>query len=102
MITFSRVTQTHDPTTDLVTPTVTTITGDAFQRTTGDPETYRNLGLIQSQAPTLLFVPTTYGQVPQPGDTAPWPAGGDTFTVRDVRVIAPDGVVIAAYVVIAQ
>jgi hypothetical protein len=102
MITFTRVTQTPDPATGLPTPTTSTVTGSAIQ-VRGDPDTYKRLELIRSQAPTLFFTPTTYGELPAPGDTVVWPAtNGQTYTVRDVDPIAPDGVAIAARVVITR
>lgn len=98
MTTFTRTTQTIDPTTGLLgTPVVTTITGSAI-RVRGRAETYQKLGLIDSQAPTLFFTPTNYGDTPAPGDTVVW--GGVTFTAQDVNPIAPDGVTIAARVVV--
>ena len=36
---------------------------------------------------------------PQPGDTVGW--AGTTYTVRDVVELAPDGVVIAAHVIVS-
>ncbi len=100
-VTFARtVPGTHDPATDTWTdPTETTITGFAIQ-VRGDPDTYRDLGLIQSEAPTLFFTPTSYGDRPQPGDTVTW--AGATLTVRDVQPIQPDGVMLAAKVVVAR
>lgn len=98
MTTFTRVIQTVDPNTGLLgIPTTTTITGSAV-RVRGRPETYQKLGLIDSQAPTLFFTPTNYGDTPLPGDTVVF--GGVTFTTQDVEVIAPDGVTIAARCVV--
>lgn len=98
MTTFTRTVQTVDPATGLLgTPTITTITGSAI-RVRGLPQTYQKLGLIDSQAPTLFFTPTTYGDTPAPGDTVVF--GGTTFTTLDVSPIAPDGVTIAARVVV--
>lgn len=101
MTTFTRITQTVSASDGaLGTPSTTTVTGSAI-RVRGLPETYRKLGLIDSESPTLFFTPTTYGETPLPGDTVVWPVGGTkTYTVQDVNPIAPDGVVIAARVVI--
>lgn len=102
MITFTRTTQTYDAATDTMTPVTTTVTGEAV-RVKGDPQRYQALGLRLDTMPTLLFTPTTYGEVPEPGDTVVWPlTGGDTYTVKDVDPVAPDGVVILARVVIAR
>lgn len=104
MITFTRTSYpSHDAASDAPgAPTLVTITGSAIQ-VRGRRDTYRALELIQSRAPSLLFAPTTYGQLPQPGDVVTWPAvGGSQYTVRDVEPIAPDGVAIMARVVIAQ
>ena len=99
MITFSRVTQAHVAATDAVTPTVTTVTGEAIQ-VRPSLQRYQALGLVLATMPTLFFTPTTYGEVPKPGDTVEW--ADETYTVRDVDPIAPDGVVIAARIVVAR
>jgi hypothetical protein len=101
MITFTRtVPGTYDAATDTwTTPTETTVTGNAVQ-VRGDADTYRALSLIQSQAPTLLFTPTTYGQLPLPGDQVTW--AEDVYTVRDVAPIQPDGVAIMARVIVVR
>jgi len=91
---------TYDPETDThTTPTTTTITGSAIQ-VRGDPEVYKALSLIESEAPTILWVPTTYGQAPEPGYTVTW--SNTEYTARNVRTIQPDGVPIMSYVVIAR
>ena len=81
------------------TPSTTTVTGSAVQ-VAGDPDTYDRLKLIRSIAPSLFFTPTTLGSLPAPGDTAVW--GSDNYVVKDVSPLAPDGVAIAATVVIAK
>lgn len=68
-------------------------------RAKGDPNTYLARSLIESQAPTLFFVPTTYGDTPQLGDVCTW--GGVTLTTADVNPIAPDGTTLAARVVVS-
>lgn len=98
MITFTRTVNAEDAA-GLLTPTVTTITGSAI-RVRGLPQTMRALGLIDSEAPTLFFTPTTYGDRPAPGDTVVWELL--TWTVKDVDPIAPDGITIAARVVITR
>ena len=103
MVTFAHVVPgAYDPETETWgAPTTTTVTGAAI-RVRGVPETYRAPTLIESQAPTLLFTPTTYGELPALGDTVTWPpVGGTTYTVRDINPIAPDGVAIMARIVVA-
>lgn len=99
MITFTRTTQVENESTGVLTPTVTTITGAAI-RVRGSPETNRALGLVDSEAPTLLFTPTTYGERPQAGDTVIWESL--LWSVADVNPIAPDGITIMARVVIQR
>lgn len=102
MITFTRTTQTPDPATGIPTPAQTTITGSAIQ-VRGRPQRYMALGLNLTTMPTLVFTPTTYGEVPEPGDVVTWPAtNGKVYSVKDVDPIAPDGVVIVARVVIGR
>ena len=98
-VTFTRTTQTYNPTTGVTTSATSTVAGHAI-RVRGDTETYRALSLIQSEAPTLLFTPATYGEVPQPGDAVTW-AHVD-YRVRDVNPLEPDGVVILARVIIIR
>ena len=101
-ITFTRTTRTYTAATDTATVSSSTVTGSAIQ-VRGDPQRYAALGLVLTTMPTLFWAPTTYGEVPLPGDTVVWPeTGGSTYTVRDVDPIAPDGVVIAARVVIGK
>ena len=101
-ITFTRTAHTTDPVTGLSTTSSSTITGSAIQ-VRGDAQRYDALGLKLDTMPTLFFSPTTYGNEPLPGDTVTWPASnGDVYTVRDVAPIAPDGVLIAARIVIGR
>lgn len=69
-------------------------------RTRGEPDTYEALTLVEEEAPTLLFVPDTLGEVPPLGATATWE--GRQYTVRDVLPLEPDGHPILARVVIAR
>jgi hypothetical protein len=79
--------------------TTTTVTGAAI-RVTGNPLRYQALGLTQTEAPTLLFAPTTYGSLPVLGASVVF--GGVTYTVRDVEPLALDGTTIIANVVVAR
>lgn len=101
MTTFTRVTHgTYDPETDLAASrTESTIEGVAI-RVRGERHRYQELGLVEAKAPTLLFVPATYGDTPEPGDTVEWES--ETYTVRDVDPLAPDGVTIQARVIVEK
>jgi hypothetical protein len=90
----------YNPATDVWTAgTAGSVTGYAMQ-VDGDPREYERLGLVQSEAPTLLFTAETYGEQPGLGDRVAW--GGGAFTVRSVRPLAPDGTAILSYVVVAR
>lgn len=56
----------------------------------GDRRIYRDLGLVESTALTLLMEASSLdGVLPRAGDTVTW---NDTdYTVRDVDTLAPDG-----------
>ena len=89
MITVTRRTQTHDSATGLTSETVTTLTGSAFAKSSGEADVYERLSLVRAEAPLLLFTPTTYGDKAEIGDTLPW--AGNTYTVRSARSLDPDG-----------
>lgn len=93
-VTFTNNTPSHTPSTGNVSPVETTVTGVAM-RVKGSPNTYIALGLIESAAPTLFFVPDEYGQLPELGDTCPWGTDRDgepiTYSVRNVDPFDPDG-----------
>lgn len=105
-LTFTRTSPgTYDPLTDLTTAaTVTTVAGEAIV-VRGDPQRYRALELSMSTALTLFFTPTVYAlrafttDFVQPGDTTT--LNGLAMTVRDVSPIAPDGMVIAARIIVS-
>ena len=101
MITFTRTTQTYDPATDTLTPAVTTVTGEAIEtprRSAADLARFADINLRATETILLVFTPTTYGQLPKPGDIVTWPADstGLEYTVRDVNALRPDGVTILA------
>jgi len=77
----------------------TTIPGYAV-RVKGNPLKYQALSLIQSEAPALLFAPSTLGGLPLPGDTVTW--ASTLYTVKDTDPEAPDGVAIIATVIVAR
>lgn len=105
MVTFTRNGSTYDGATDTSTPVVTMITGSAVQ-VRGNPERYRELSLVESLAPTLLFSPTDYNlragstDFVREGDSVVW--AEQTFVVKDVAPIAPDGFVIAARIIVVR
>jgi hypothetical protein len=97
-VTFTKTTLgSYDPVTGASTPTTVTVAGHAT-RIPGKPDTYQALGLIESKAPTLLFAPSAYGDVPPLGASVTW--SGEKHVVRDVDPLEPDGTAILAHVVI--
>lgn len=89
----------YDPEAGTSTITTTSVAGVAV-RVPGNPKVYDILGLIESQAPTLLFSANTFTEVPELGMTGTW--GGVKFTVRDINPLAPAGDVITAELVVSQ
>ena len=102
-LTFTRTTQgSYNPETDAATITTSTVVGKAVRvaASSADREKYAGLGLTETEVPVLFFGPTTYGEAPSVGDTCVW---ADTkYTARDVEIIAPDGNVIAARVLVSR
>ena len=80
-------------------PSTTTVAGYAIH-TRGNPEVYRDLGLIEAEAPTLLFAATTFGEMPGLGHIVTW--ASDVYTVKQVQPLMPDGTVITTRVVIGK
>ncbi len=101
MVTFSSTSPgTYNAATDTWSGgSTSTVTGRAFQKR-GNPKVYEALKLIEADALTLLFIPTTYGQLPGLGWTVVW--GGLTYTVRSILPIAPDSVAIGATIVVSR
>lgn len=99
-VTFTKTVVTgYDETTGVQTTGTVTVAGYAIRRP-GKLETYERLGLIESAAPTLFFVPETYGEEPPLGASCSW--GGQQHTAADVLPLEPDGEAIAARVVIKR
>lgn len=98
-VTFTGITRTTDASAGTSSVTSTTVPGFAIQ-TKGDPRRYERLNLIESEAPTLLFVATDYGDSISPGMKVTW--NGTAWIVRDVQPTAPDGTVILSKVVISR
>ena len=65
----------------------------------GAADRYAALNLVPSNAPTLLFAASTYGDEPRPGDAVTW--GSTVYVVRDVDATAPDGTSIIASVIVS-
>ena len=101
-VTFTRTAEGYDPATDLVTPTTSTVSGQAIQVRMGGMaiERFRALGLVIEDAKRLLFAPATFGQTPVTGDRVTW--AGEAFTVRDVETVSPDSTTILAYVTVGR
>lgn len=72
-VTFSHTNPgTYDAATDTwSSASTTTVTGSAM-RVRGNPLVYQALELIQSEAPTLLFAPNTYGSLPALQSAVVW------------------------------
>lgn len=104
MTTFTKASPgTYDAATDtFTTPTTSTVTGSAIKVRSKDSEVrrYEALGLVLADTLTLLFTPTTYGDTPEVGSSVEW--AEQTYTVRTVETIAPDGVTIAARVGVSR
>jgi hypothetical protein len=100
-VTFSLLSPgTYDAATDTYsTPSTSTWAGYAV-RVPGDPIKYESLGLVQGEAPTLLFGPTTYGDQPALGAKVTW--GSADYTVRHVDPVEPDGNAIVCEVIVAR
>lgn len=98
---FSHATPgTYDPATDTSTPpTIVSVAGRAME-IDGDPELFKALELIESESPTLLFLPDTPGQLPALGSTVPW--GADTFTVKNIKCEAMNGTPHSARIVVVR
>jgi ABC-type transport system substrate-binding protein len=91
---------TFDPATGTYTDDTTTSVVGAAIRIGANPILYQALNLVTAEAPTLLFAPATAGALPPLGATVMW--GGETYTVKNVTPVAPDGTAILARVVVAR
>jgi hypothetical protein len=100
-VSFSAITAgTYDGATDTWSTPSTTTVGGVAMRVRGNSLTYQALELVQSEAPTLLFAPSTYGATPALGMTVEW--DGVVYTVRSVEPVAPSGDTVIARVVVAK
>lgn len=91
---------TYDPLTGQTTgATTVTVSGKAMQ-IDGDPDLYKALSLLETDNPTLLFVPDTAGQMPALGATASW--GSQTYAVKHRKPLAMNGTPTAAQIVVSR
>lgn len=63
-----------------------------------DAALYTELGLVQTEAPYVLWVPKVYGQMPSPGNTVTW--AGKPWTIKAVKRYRPDNTAIYAYLIL--
>jgi head-tail adaptor len=101
LVTFTKAVTTsrYDAETNtLDTPPVTTTATGYIKRIGGEPQQRETQSLVEREAPTVLFVPTTYGTLPALGASAH--VSADDFFLRSVLPIAPDGVALAARLVV--
>jgi hypothetical protein len=98
-VSFARtMTDSYDPATDVDQPYTVTCTGSAV-RVRGDARQYAALGLVQSDAATLLFAPDTAGEIPPLESTVIF--GGAQYVVRATNPVAPDGDAIVSRLICA-
>ncbi len=103
-LTFTLRTSSYDEATGLTSETVATIAGEAILKSDAEPVMYAEAKLVPSLAPMLLFTPDDYPkrayttEFLMPGDETT--LNGVPMTVKAVRPIAPDGFVVAAYVIV--
>lgn len=77
----------------------TTVSGYAI-RTKGNPKRYVALKLVETESPTLFFVPSTFGTVPALNDLVTF--GGTEYAVADVEPFMPDGTAIFSRVIVTR
>jgi hypothetical protein len=100
-VSFALTSTPRDPTTNVAGPPVTTTVAGFAIGKKPNAIRYQALGLVESQAATLLFVPSTYGQVPPMSAAVLW--NGVGFVVRDVDpVVAIDGKLMIASVIVSR
>ena len=100
-VTFTRTLPgTYDPSTDTWSGGSTTTVAGYAMRVKGNPLQYQALELIQSESPTLLFTPSTYGEMPALGSQVTW--NSLAYTVRAVDPVSPDGTAIVARVIVSR
>lgn len=97
-ITFRRQSSSsYDETSESPTPASGTVSGKAVEQI-GDPEEYDSLNLTGHEPVTMIFVPTTMGELPPVGSTATW--AGVKRTVRERYPIRPAGTIIGGRLIL--
>ena len=96
---FTETARVYTPETGLSSISQITVSGHAI-RTRGNKRQYEKLGLVERDTVSLLFAPTTFGEVPSTGMKVDW--GNFDYIVRWVARIAPDGGAIISRVVISK
>src|SRR5689334_19777427 len=69
-------------------------------RTRGNPRRYQALKLVETESPTLFFVPSTFGSIPALNDLVTF--GGKEYAVADVEPFMPDGTAIFSRVIVTR
>ena len=102
MTTFTKVTAgSYTPGSGTIgAPTTSTWTVRVFEKTEND-QFFRDQGLTVGQSKLLFCVETDYGDVPELNSTCTLP-DGFVYTVRNVRVLSPDGVTILGYLTVSR
>lgn len=98
-VTFTKTTYLEDLATGTQTRSEASVAGYAAEMP-GDPEQYERLHLTEKEAPTLLFVSTTLGDVPESDAEVTW--RGRVHTVREILPLAPAGTPIRFRIVIGR
>lgn len=97
-VAFALTATTRTASTGAVASTTTTTVSGAAIRVRGDRLKYKDLGLVESDAVTLLFSPATRGALPALGASVTW--GSVAYVVKEVEVaIAIDGTALLARVI---
>jgi hypothetical protein len=98
-VTFSLDTRVEQTDGTFTSDATSTVSGVAIEDG-GDAKEYERLGLTPHEAPRLFWVPSTYGETPEPGMTCTW--AGLSYTARSVKPFRPDGTTVFAYVIISR
>jgi hypothetical protein len=66
----------------------------------GMPKRFMPSKLVETQGPSLFFVPTTYGERPAINALGTW--GGTEYAVKDEQPFDPDGTALFSYVALER
>lgn len=97
-VTFRTDEDEFDPATDNITDVDTTSISGHVVELDGDPMAYREGSLIESNPRTLLFIPDVLGQAPE--EESRFDYQGEVRTVRKRKLISPQGVIVAAKLIV--